>query len=89
MAAWGLKAVSSSDTVTEEDGPEEVFIQGSGSLVVAVLAFLLMEASLFQHLSFNFPELNLVLLAFILALGRYTGYKLTELRRFRAMDDIS
>jgi hypothetical protein len=32
-----------------------------------------------QHLTFNFPELNLVLLALILAMGQYTGYKLTEL----------
>jgi hypothetical protein len=35
-----------------------------------------------QHLTFNFPELNLVLLALILAMGQYTGYKLTELYRF-------
>ena len=42
-----------------------------------------------EHLTFNFPELNLVLLALILAMGQYTGYKLSELRRFRAMDEVS
>jgi 7 transmembrane helices usually fused to an inactive transglutaminase len=42
---------------------------------------------LMAHLTFNFPELNLVLLAVILAMGQYTGFKLSELRRFRAMDD--
>jgi len=54
---------------------------------VAVIAYLLMQLPLLQHLSFNFPELNLVLLAVILAMGQYTGYKLSELRRFHAMGD--
>ena len=43
---------------------------------------------LMAHLSFNFPELNLVLLAAILGMGQYTGYKLSELYRFRAMDEL-
>jgi hypothetical protein len=47
-----------------------------------------MQWPLLQHLTFNFPELNLVLLALILAMGQYTGYKLSELHRFRAMDEL-
>jgi hypothetical protein len=35
------------------------------------------------HLIFVFPELLLVILALALLLGRYTGYRLTELWRFR------
>jgi hypothetical protein len=31
-----------------------------------------------------FPELLLIVLAVTLLLGRYTGYRLTELWRFRA-----
>jgi hypothetical protein len=34
---------------------------------------------------FVFPELLLVVLAATLLLGRYSGYRLTELRRFRAL----
>jgi hypothetical protein len=34
---------------------------------------------------FVFPELLLVTLAATLLLGRYTGYRLTELARFRAL----
>jgi hypothetical protein len=30
-----------------------------------------------------FPEVNLIVLGLILALGRYTGFRLTELARFR------
>jgi len=35
-----------------------------------------------EHLIFTFPELLLLVLAVVLLLGRYTGYRLTELRRF-------
>ncbi|MDH3993723.1 MAG: gonadoliberin III, partial [Gammaproteobacteria bacterium] len=85
IIAWTIERMS---ILWEEEGPREVLIQGGGSLVVAVMAYLLMQLSLLKHLSFNFPELNLVLLALILAMGQYTGYKLSELRRFRAMDEI-
>ena len=71
----------------EEEGPKEVFVQGGGSLFVAVLAFLLMDQPLVQHLAFNFPELHLCVLAIILLTGRYTGYRLTELVRFTGMPE--
>lgn len=85
IIAWTIERMS---ILWEEEGAKEVLKQGGGSLLVAVLAYLLMQAQVIAHLSFNFPELNLVLLALILAMGQYTGYKLTELRRFRAMDEL-
>lgn len=85
IIAWTIERMS---ILWEEDGPSEVMRQGGGSLLVAVLAYLMMQTPIMVHLSFNFPELNLVLLACILAMGQYTGYKLSELRRFRAMDDL-
>ncbi len=85
IIAWTIERMS---ILWEEEGPVEVLAQGGGSLLVAVIAYLLMQSALLKHLTFNFPELNLVLLALILAMGQYTGYKLTELRRFRAMDDL-
>ncbi len=84
IIAWTIERMS---ILWEEEGSREVLIQGGGSLVVAVIAYLLMENALLQHLSFNFPELNLVLLATILAMGQYTGYKLSELRRFRSVEE--
>jgi len=86
IIAWTIERMS---ILWEEEGPNEVLKQGGGSLVVAVIAYGLMQSTIAQHLSFNFPELNLVLLALILAMGQYTGYKLTELRRFRAMDNLN
>jgi hypothetical protein len=82
IIAWTIERMS---ILWEEEGPKEVFVQGGGSLLVAVLAYLMMQLPAIGHLTFNFPELNLVALALIMMMGQYTGYKLSELRRFRAM----
>lgn len=84
IIAWTIERMS---ILWEEEGPKEVMVQGGGSLLVAVLAYTLMQFSIVGHLTFNFPELNLVALALIMLMGQYTGYKLSELRRFRAMVD--
>ena len=65
-------------------GPAEALSQGFGSLMVAALGYLCMSSQSLEHLIFVFPELLLVVLAMTLLLGRYTGYRLTELWRFRS-----
>ncbi len=82
IISWTIERMS---ILWEDEGPREVFIQGGGSLLVAVLAYLLMRWPLMAHLSFHFPEINLITVALILLMGNYTGYKFSELRRFRAM----
>jgi hypothetical protein len=72
-------------TVWEERGAGEALQQAAGSLVVGALCFLLMSSPYVAHLFFVFPELLFVVLAATLALGRYTGYRLTELWRFKAL----
>lgn len=79
ILAWTIERMS---IAWEEQGPREVIVQGGGSLLVATLAFLVMDQPLTRHLAFNFPELNLCVLSVILLLGRYTGYRLLELHRF-------
>jgi hypothetical protein len=71
--------------VWEERGAREAFAQAAGSIVVGVLAYLLMNLRVVEHLFFVFPELLLVVLALTLLIGRYSGYRLSELRRFRAL----
>jgi hypothetical protein len=83
ILSWTIERMS---ILWEEEGFREVFKQGGGSLVVAVLSFLVMTNRLVEHLTFNFPELTLSLLAIILVLGKYTGYRLSELYRFRDLD---
>ncbi|MDX1754668.1 MAG: inactive transglutaminase family protein [Marinobacter sp.] len=82
ILAWTIERMS---ILWEEEGPREVVIQGFGSLFVAVCAYLAMSTPLAGHLTFNFPELHLVILGLILLMGQYTGYKLSELRRFHPM----
>lgn len=79
ILAWTIERMS---ITWEEEGPREVMLQGGGSLFVAVIAYLCMSQPQVEHLAFHFPELHLVLLAMILLVGRYTGYRLLELRRF-------
>lgn len=71
--------------VWEERGASEAFQQAAGSIVVGALCYVLMNLQMVEHLAFVFPELLLIVLAATLLLGRYTGYRLTELRRFRVL----
>ncbi len=82
IIAWTIERMS---ILWEEEGVREVFVQGAGSLFVAVCAFLAMSTPLASHLTFNFPELHFVVLGLILLMGQYTGYKISELRRFNPM----
>lgn len=71
--------------VWEERGAGEALVQALGSIAVGALCYFVMNLRLVEHLAFVFPELLLVVLAATLLLGRYTGYRLTELRRFRVL----
>jgi len=71
--------------VWEERGASTALQQAAGSLLVAVLAYPLLSMELIQHLLFIYTELLLIVLALTLLLGRYTGYRLTELWRFKAL----
>ena len=79
ILAWTVERLS---VLWEEDGPKEVGIQTLGSLIVAILAYLAMGNPTLRYQVFVFPELLLVALAAILALGQYSGYRLSELFRF-------
>ncbi|MDX1588591.1 MAG: UUP1 family membrane protein [Oleiphilaceae bacterium] len=82
IIAWTIERMS---IIWEEQGSNEVMLQGAGSLLVATLAYGVMQMDLMEHLTFNFPEIHLVILALTLLTGQYTGYKLSELYRFREM----
>ena len=54
--------------------------------MVAATCYLVMGIDIAEHLLFVFPELLLFILAMTILMGRYTGYRLSELIRFRALD---
>ncbi len=82
IIAWTIERLS---ILWEEEGGRSALLQGAGSLLVAVAAHGAMSIPLVRHLSFTFPELLLVILGVTLLLGQYTGYRLTELRRFEPL----
>ncbi len=82
ILSWTIERMS---ILWEEDGYKEVLKQGGGSLFVAVCAFLAMDSLIIQHLTFNFLGLQLVILAIVLTMGNYTGFRLSELKRFKPL----
>jgi hypothetical protein len=71
--------------IWDERGPAEMLRLGVGSLAVAAVAHLVMVNAYVEHLCLVFPELLLVVLACTLLLGRYSGYRLFDLARFRVL----
>lgn len=84
ILAWTIERMS---ILWEEEGAKEVVKQGGGSLVVAVVAFLAMNSEFIRHFTFNFLGVQLIIMAAVLLLGNYTGYRLTELKRFKPLVD--
>ncbi|TEW56639.1 gonadoliberin III [Psychromonas sp. RZ22] len=84
ILSWTIERMS---VLWEEEGAKEVFTQGGGSLIVAVLAYFAMSNEVTRHLMFNFIGLQFVVMSFVLVLGSYTGYRLLELRRFKPLAD--
>ncbi len=79
-------AIERMSILWEETGPTDALKQGAGTLIAASIIYLVMSAPILAHLVFVFPELNLVLLAAILLLGRYSGYRISELIRFKVFN---
>jgi hypothetical protein len=52
-----------------------------------VIAYLMMDNDLIRHWAFNFLGVHALIMAAVLLMGRYTGYRLLELRRFKPMED--
>jgi len=82
IMAWTIERMS---ILWEEEGAREVMVQGGGSLLIAVVAYLMMDNGWVRHWAFNFLGVHALVMAAILMIGQYTGYRLTELKRFRPL----
>lgn len=82
ILSWTIERMS---IIWEEEGYHEVIKQGGGSLFVAVCAFIAMDSLIVQHLTFNFIGVQFVILALVLLMGNYTGFRLSELKRFKPL----
>ena len=84
ILAWTIERMS---LIWDEEGKRSALTQVGGTLVVAVLAYLFMRVPQVQYWAFYFPETLLILLAGILMIGRYTGYRVSELIRFKTFSN--
>ncbi len=69
--------------LTEENGLVSALKVYVSTMIVASLAYLLMSWRLLQGIIVGFPEALLLVLALYIYLGRYSGFRLMELFRFR------
>lgn len=79
IMAWIIERAS---ITWEEDGPVNAGKEVFNSLIVAIITYFIISSETVRHIMFAFNELNLVILFVVMLLGTYTGYRLTELKRF-------
>lgn len=77
--AWIIERAS---ITWEEDGAANAGKEIFNSLIVAIITYFIISSETIRHVMFAFNELNLVILFIVMLLGTYTGYRLTELKRF-------
>ena len=73
---------------TEEDGLIRTIQLAAGTLLVAVLCYLMLGWERVGNGVLMFPETHFFTIAAFIALGRYAGYRLTELWRFRDLVEM-
>jgi hypothetical protein len=71
--------------ITEEAGVRKGFWTAAGSAAVATITYEIIHLEPLQLTFFVYPELLFAVAAFQVLLGRYTGYRLSELIRFRKL----
>ena len=79
IMAWIIERAS---IIWEEEGLKSALKEIFYSLLSAVIVYLIIVNETIRHIMFAFNELNIVILFVVMLLGTYTGYRLTELKRF-------
>lgn len=79
ITAWIIERLS---ITWEEEGPKNAIKEMFWTVVTAIATYLVIASETIRHFMFAFNEINLVILFVVMLLGTYTGYRLTELKRF-------
>ncbi len=79
ITAWIIERVS---ITWEEEGAGNAISEIVYSMITAVVTYAVISNEYIRHITFAFDEINLVILFTVMLLGTYTGYRLTELKRF-------
>ena len=80
--AWIIERAS---ITWEEEGAFNSCREIVFSMIAALATYAVICNETIRYIMFAFNELNLVILFLIMLLGTYTGYRLTELKRFRPL----
>ena len=72
-----------------EDGPRHSLVLLVGTLVVALVCVVVLRTRSIGRFVLTYPESLLCVVALLVLAGRYTGYRLTELWRFRDMNRLA
>lgn len=70
----------------DESGFKKTMNTTISSLFVSAVAYVCMFNDQVEHLMLTFPELLFVIMALIMLVGRYNGFKLLEIGRFKTVD---
>lgn len=79
ITAWIIERAS---IIWEEDGAGNAIREILYSMITAIATYFVISNEYVRHITFAFNEINLVILFIVMLLGTYTGYRLTELKRF-------
>ncbi len=82
IMAWVIERAS---ITCEEEGFKSAAKEVFYSVLVAIVTYFVIVNDTIRHIMFAFNELNLVILFVVMLLGTYTGYRLTELKRFASL----
>ncbi len=79
IIAWVIERGS---IIWEEEGLKNALKEVFFSFLSAVIIYFVIANEAIRHITFAFNELNVVILFLIMLFGTYTGYRLSELKRF-------
>ena len=68
-----------------EEGLPEALKRATSSVLVAGAVYPVFRSELAGHLVFSFPELVIVVMGLLVWMGGYTGYRISDLLRFRTL----
>jgi hypothetical protein len=67
-----------------EEGLREALVQAGFSVLVAVAIYPVFRSGRAEYLMFSFPELVIAVMGVLVLIGGYTGFRVSDLIRFRA-----
>jgi len=73
----------------EESGALQALRTAAGSAAVATITYKIIQIDPLQLTFFVYPELLFAIMGLLLLLGNYSGYRLSEIFRFKVLEEKS